>query len=96
MNFLNHVSSFGSSVFIANLPKQINRKEIQNIFEEFGKVNNIFLRWDGKYRFGIILFEETKSADEAMRHLHGRKQNKKEILYNYAINSSNKILQINT
>jgi RNA recognition motif-containing protein len=58
-------------VYIGEIPRSINKEEIEKMFRNYGHVTKIWLS-QHPWGFGFIDFEDTRDAEDAVRALNGR------------------------
>lgn len=56
-------------IFICHLPKRIRKEELEYEFKQFGQIKDIEI----KTRYAFIIFENSKSAKEAISKMDGNK-----------------------
>uniref|UniRef100_A0A7S4FFN2 RRM domain-containing protein n=1 Tax=Eutreptiella gymnastica TaxID=73025 RepID=A0A7S4FFN2_9EUGL len=74
---INHPSRGGRKLFVGQFPRHTTMEELQNIFAEYGTVDEVFLfkdRVSGQGRgAAFVLFAEPASADAAIEGLHNKR-----------------------
>jgi len=57
----------GFRAFCGNLPKDIQEKEVEDIFFKYGKIDRIDLRTEGRTPHALVTFESRDDCSEAIR-----------------------------
>lgn len=57
-------------VFVGGLPNYIERQQLQRMFCQYGKINNIWL-FHSPPKYAFIAFENSKDGHEAIREMNG-------------------------
>ena len=59
-------------IYVGNLPMDVREREIEDLFEKYGKVTNIELKIkDRPPAFAFVEFDDTRDAEDAVRGRHG-------------------------
>lgn len=76
------------NIYVGNLAWKTKRKELQDLFENFGEVNNAFIVRDKKTRrsrgFGFVEMAEEKEAHQAIEKLNNTVFHDRTIIVNEA------------
>ncbi|KNC78302.1 hypothetical protein, variant [Sphaeroforma arctica JP610] len=68
--------SKGTKVYVGNLEHDASERDLRDMFETFGSVNDIWIARNPP-GFGFIWFEDSRDADDAVKELHDREHNGK-------------------
>ncbi|CAG8531529.1 4268_t:CDS:10 [Paraglomus brasilianum] len=72
--------SLGVKIYVGNLPERARPEDIRECFAKYGNVVNMEL----KGNYGFIEYEERRSCDDAISHLHGNDFQGQQLRVEYA------------
>ena len=82
----------GANLFVGNLGKDVDEKELWDIFKIFGIVMSTKIMWDENEKskgYGFVSYDNFESADEAIKALNGQFVAGKAIEVTYAYKKDN-------
>ncbi|KAI8826132.1 polyadenylate-binding protein [Fimicolochytrium jonesii] len=79
--------SGAGNIFISNLDPLIDTRALHEVFTTFGPILSCKVAMDGEKSrgYGFVHFEESESADEAIRNLNGMLLNERKVFVGYHI-----------
>ncbi|KAG0807576.1 hypothetical protein G6F29_007327 [Rhizopus arrhizus] len=61
------------SLFIGRLPSDFEKRELEELFDKFGKIIDCKVKRGSKFAFGFVDFEDSEDAKKAMEDIDGMK-----------------------
>lgn len=75
--FSENMFCLGNVLYIANLSKRVNERDLEDKFERFGKIDNLIVVRDPISKesrgFAFITYERLDDAEEAIKVMHRTK-----------------------
>ncbi|KAI8609495.1 hypothetical protein BC830DRAFT_1213690 [Chytriomyces sp. MP71] len=60
------------SLFIGRLPPDLKVRDLEDIFQRFGRINRLDIKRGASFNFGFIEFEDKRDAEDALRETDGK------------------------